>query len=99
LQDAGREPAERLTRGIRVNGGQAPTVPGIERLEQIERLTTAHFPNDHAIGTVAEGRPQQIANGDRGRVRLGSPRLEPHDVRVRQPQLGRVFDHDQAFFT
>ena len=40
---------------VRVNGAEAPEVPRIEGLQQVERFGAAHFADDDAVGPVTEG--------------------------------------------
>ena len=53
-----REPRQCLLGGVRVNRRQAAEVAGVERLQQVERLRTADFSNQNAIGVSPEQGPR-----------------------------------------
>src|SRR4051812_48751223 len=71
-QDAVCQPRQRLLRRVCVNGAETPEVPRVQRLQQIEGLTAAHFANDDAVGSMSEGRANEIGDRD-GRQRLLLP--------------------------
>ena len=79
-----------------------PRWPGVERLEQIERLGATDLPDEDAIRPVTKRRADQIRNGHR-RQRLflaerdlRAPCLEAEQVRLVEMNLGRFLDDDDA---
>ena len=68
---------------------------GVERLEHVERLAAAHLADDDAVGTHAQRAAHEIAHADRAdALGVRRTRLEPHDVRLREAQLGGLLDRD-----
>src|SRR5262245_38443098 len=64
LQDTIGKPRKRLGGGISVNGGQAPAVPGVERLQEIECFLPSNLPQDGSLRPVAQACFEQITNCD-----------------------------------
>jgi hypothetical protein len=82
-QHTARQPCEGLLRGMRVDRAESAEVPGVQRLQQVERFRATDLTNQNAIGSMPQGRTQQVRNGD-GRQRrllaerrLCTPCLEP----------------------
>ena len=48
-----------------MDGGKTSRVPGVEKLQEIESLASADFPKYQPVGTVAQGGPQEIPDGNR----------------------------------
>ena len=74
-------------------------VARVHRLQEIERLGSAHFAHDDAFGTHTQTVLDQIAHRDlSGALEIGRARFQPHDVRLLELQFGRVFagDHPLA---
>ena len=70
---------------------------GVERLQHVEGLAAANFADDDAVGTHAQRAANEIAHTDRtGAFCVGGACLQPHDVRLTEPQLGRLLDRDDA---
>ena len=70
---------------------------GAQRHEQVERLRPAHLADDQPV----RAHPQRVAHEPADRdlaaaLQVRRPRLEPHHVRQREPQLGRVLDRHHA---
>ena len=91
------EPAQRLGRAAGVDRAERAGVPGAQRDEQVERLGPAHLADDQPV----RPHPQRVAHEPADRhlaatLEVRRPRLEPHDVRQRQPQLGGVLDRHDA---
>ena len=71
---------------------------GVQRLEHVECLATAHLTDDQPVGPHAQRTPNQLAHADRARAfGVGGPRLEAHHVRLFEPELGRLLDRHDAF--
>ena len=88
---------ERVGRTVGVDGGQRAVVPGVERLEHVERLRAPDLADDEAVGPHAQRGPHQRAHADpAGTLGIRRPCFEPHHVRLREPQLGRLLDRDDA---
>ena len=70
---------------------------GVERLEHVERLAAADLADDDAVGPHAQRGAHEIAHRDRAcALGVGRPRFEPHDVRLREAELGGLLDRDDA---
>ena len=75
---------------------------GVERLQKVERLRAAHLADEDPVRTMPQRRSHQV--GDRHRRhrlflaerRLRSSRLEPDEIRLVDPDLGRLLDQDDA---
>ena len=53
-------------------------VAGVHRLQQVERLGTAHLADDDPLGTHAQAVPHEIAHRDlAGALEIGRPGFEP----------------------
>lgn len=57
---------------------------------------TPHFPHEDAVWAVPQRGLQQIANRHRRLVAVRPSRLEPHQIRFGNVELGRVFDNADA---
>ena len=86
---------------VRVRGRERPTVSGVHRLEHVEGFAAADLAHDDPVRPHAQRGPQQSAHVDRaGTLDARRPCLERDDVRLRQPELGGVFDrHDALAFS
>ena len=62
------EPAEGLDRPVGVARGQRALVPGVHRLQHVERLAGADLADDDAIGPHAQGVADEVADGDLARA-------------------------------
>ena len=91
---------ERVGRAVGVHGGHRSVVPGVERLEHVERLATAHLSDDEAIGPHPERGAHELAHRDpAGALGVRGSCLEPHHVWLREPELGGLLDrHDALVF-
>src|SRR5688500_14983493 len=72
-------------------------MPGVHGLQHVERLATSTLADNDPVRTHAKSVAHQISNGDLASsfyVRRSS--LEGQNVRLRQLQLGSVFDGDDA---
>ena len=88
---------ERVARRVGVQRRQRAVVAGVHRLEHVERLAAADLADDDAVGPHAQRVAHQVAGRDLAlALDVGRPALEPDDVPLLQPQLGRVLDGDDA---
>ena len=70
---------------------------GIHRLQQVERLGSAHLADDDALGPHAQAVAHKIAHRDLAlALEVRRPRFEPDRVRLLQLQFGRVLAGDDA---
>src|SRR4051794_38537258 len=54
-QDAVREPRQGLLGGVRVDRRQTAEMPGVQRLQQVERFRASHLSDQYPVGTMPEG--------------------------------------------
>ena len=59
--------AERVARGVRVDGGQRSLVARVHRLHHVEGLGAADLADDDAVGTHAERVADEVALRDLAR--------------------------------
>ena len=71
-------------------------MPGVQELQKIEGFAAADLPENDSVRAVAEGGLQQVANGDGRKAVLFAARFETDEIFLRQVNLGRVFDHENA---
>lgn len=97
-----RQTCERLFSGIRVDRTEAAEVPGVQRLQQVERFCATDLTDQNAIRSMPQCRTKQVGNRD-GRQRrllaerqLCTPRLEPNHVRFVQMNLCGLLDQNNA---
>ena len=70
---------------------------GVHRLQQVEGLRSAHLADDDPLGPHAQAVLDEIAHGDLAlALDVGRARLEAHDMRLLQLQLGGVLAGDDA---
>ena len=70
-------------------------MPGVHGLQHVERLRAADLADQDPVGSHAQGVAHQIPDRDRGEpLDAGRPRLQAHDVRGLEVQLGGVLDGD-----
>ncbi len=75
----------------------APSWPVFKRLQQVERLGAAHLADDDAVGSHAQRGPHEIPHRHRaGAFRVRRAGLEPHHVRLHEPELRGLLDRDDA---
>ena len=91
------EPAQRVFGAVGVARGQRPFVAGVHRLQHVERFGPAALADHDAVGSHPQRVADQVAHADLARaLGVGRAGLEAHDVVLRQAQLGRVLDSDDA---
>ena len=85
-----------MSRGrVRVAGRERPVLAGGHRLEHVERLARTTLADDDPVGPHVERVAQQVADRDLAvALEVRRPRLERHDVRLAELQLGGVLDRD-----
>ena len=72
-------------------------VAGVHRLQQIERLGSAHFAHDDALGAHTQAVLDQVTHGDLAlTLEIGRAGFEAHHMRLLQLQFGRVLAGDDA---
>jgi hypothetical protein len=72
-------------------------MPGVHRLQHVERLFAAHFSDDDAIGTHAQRVDHEIPRDDPAApLDVGRPRLHADDVLLIEDQFRRVLDGNDA---
>ena len=88
---------QRLARRVGVQRAHRAVVAGVHRLQQVERLGSAHFADDDALGPHAQAVLDQVAHGDLAfAFEVGRPGFQAHHMRLLQLQLGGVFAGDDA---
>ena len=93
----GLQPPERTVGIVGVHRRERPGVTGVERLQQIERLGPPHLADDQPVGAQPQRHSHQLGHRDRPMtVGVGRLGLESHQVGMQQPELGRLFDGDDA---
>ena len=87
------EPAERVAGVVGMDGRHAAVVAGVHGLEHVERLGPAALADDDPVGPHAQGVADQVAGGDLAlALDVGRAGLHPDDVRLLEPQFGRILD-------
>ena len=82
-------------RALRVHRRQRAVVPGVHRLQHVERLAAAHLAHDQPVGPHPQRVADELADRDvAAALEARGTRLEPHDVRPVDAELGRVLDRD-----
>src|SRR5215207_7846448 len=93
-----REPCQRLFGVVRMDRRHAAEMPGVERLQKVERFRTTNLPYEDPIGTMAKCRPNQVGDSHGGhwlflaKRRLRSSCLEANEIRFVDQNLGRLFE-------
>jgi hypothetical protein len=91
------EAGERLARVVGVQRAHRAVVAGIHRLQEVERLGSAHLADDDALGPHAQAVAHEVAHGDLAlALEVGRARLQAHHVRLLQLQFSRVLAGDDA---
>ena len=86
-----------IRRRIRVERSAPALVPGIECLEELADVCASAFADDDPIGPHAQALPDEGREADLSHaLRISVARLKVHDVRMSGPQLGGVFDDNDA---
>ena len=88
---------ERLARAVGVQRAHRAVVAGVHRLQQVERLGSAHLADDDALRPHAQTVANQVAHRDRAlALDVRRPRFQPHHMRLLELKLGRVLAGDDA---
>ena len=91
-QVASRDRADSAIVGV--DRGQAPAVPGVERLQEIGGLAAPDLPDNNVIRAMAQGMAHEVA--DRHRIAVDPPRLEANTVFPVDPEFQGVLDGNNA---
>src|SRR5690348_3840211 len=71
---------------------------GVHGLKHVERLTTATFTNDYAVGPHTQGVDHQLADGYPAlALDIRGPGLERNHMCLLELQLGSIFDRHNSF--
>src|SRR5258707_4501257 len=76
LKNTGSKSCDGLPGGVGVQRGERPGVTRIERLEQVEGLSTTHFAQKYPVRPQSQGRLQEIPHGDPRNRRFCNPPLQ-----------------------
>lgn len=80
-----------------MNGAAPAFVAGVHRREEIHNLGAAHLAHDDPVRSHAQCLAHEVAQRHlTSALEVGRARLEAHDVRMARPELGRVFDEQDA---
>ena len=94
-QDHRLEPSEHVRRGVGVAGRQRAVLAGRHRLEHVEGLARTTLADDDPVGSHVQPVAQQVPDGDLAQaLEVRRARLELHDVRLVELQLGGILDGD-----
>src|SRR5260370_29501294 len=81
-----------------MDGCDRTVMAGGHGLQHVEDLGAADLADDDAVGAHPETVLDQVALRDfAAAFEIGWARLEPHDMRLLQRQLGRILDSDDTF--
>ncbi len=76
---------------------QRAVVARVHGLQHREGLATTRLTDDDALGAHTEGVPDEVHDRDRALAfDVGGARLQADDVILHEPELGGVFDRDDA---
>src|SRR5579862_3669523 len=91
------EARKRVARVVRMNGGKRSFMPGIHRLEHVERLGAANLADDDPVGPHAQRVANQLPDPHFAlTLDVRRPRLERDDMPLLELQLGRVLNRHDA---
>ena len=86
-----------VARRVGVDGRERAVVAGVHRLEHVQRLAAAAFADDDAVRAHAQRVADEVADRDgAAALDVRRARLEAHEVRLREAQLGGVLDREDA---
>ena len=77
-------------------GGKASRVSGVEKLQEIEGLASADFPEDNPIGPVSKRCFEEISNGDCRQAVLRLPRFETDKIVLTHVNFRGVLDEQNT---
>jgi len=72
-------------------------VPGVQELEKIEGFSSSDLTQNYAIGAMAEGCLEKIADGHCRKAILLPACFKADEIFLRQLKFGRVLDNEHAF--
>ena len=80
-----------------MDSSQRSIVTSVHGLQHIERLLAAHLTDDDSVGPHTEGIDDEVANADSAMAfDVGWASFHARHVCLAQPQLGGIFDGDNA---
>ena len=87
----------RFARAVGVERAHRAVMAGVHRLQQVERLGSAHFAHDDAFGTHTQTVPDEVAHGDLALpFEVGRAGFQTHHMGLLQLKFGGVFAGDDA---
>src|SRR5207302_92771 len=91
------EAGQRVARRVGVDGRHRTVVPGVHRLQHVQRLRTADLADQDPVGPHPKAVAEELADGQLALAfHIGWTVLEGDDVRVLDLQLRRVLDRDHT---
>ena len=88
---------QRVAGRVGVERGERAVVAGVHGLEHVQHLVAADLADDDAVGAHTQGVAHQVARRDLALAfDVRRARLQAHDVRLLELELGRVLDGDDA---
>ena len=72
-------------------------MPGIQKLEEVERLSPANLAEDDSVGPMAKGCFQEIPNRHRRQPVLRLPGFKANEIVLSHVNLGGVLDQQNSF--
>ena len=94
LHGASRQPGQGRLGVAGVDCGQAPTVPGVERLQEIGGLAAPDLADHNVVRAMAQGMAHEVA--DRHGFAVNAPRLEADTIFPVDPEFQGVLDGNDA---
>src|SRR5580692_11029187 len=92
LENATRKSRETLPRRCCMDRREAARVTCIEKLQEVESLTSTYFAEDDPVGAVAKGCFQKVADAHCREAVLWLPSLETNKIILVHLNFGCVFD-------
>jgi hypothetical protein len=80
-----------------MNGRKCPAVPGVQELQQIERLAATNLAQYDAVGAMTKRCPEQFADRHRRQAVLLSPSRETDDVLLLNLNFRRLLKQHNPF--
>ena len=91
------ETGERVARVVGMGRRERAVMTGVHGLQHVERLAAADLADDDAVRTHTQGVLHEVADRDLAlALDVRGTRLERHDMRLLELQLGRVLDGDDT---
>ena len=80
-----------------MNRAKRSGVPGVQELQEIEGFAATDLSENDAVGAVAEGSLQEIADCYCRKAVLFAAGFKPYEVFLRQSNLRGVFNDEDPF--